>query len=64
MMTGRPVLGSIVIANYISVTTDSKNLYPQGKGHNILFVMLNQEVDNKMPMLLSEATLLMTFRVL
>ena len=61
MMTGRPVLGSIVIANYITVTTDSKTSIHRGKGQNMLFVMLSQdsaqEVHNKMPMLPSEETL-------
>ena len=56
-MTGRPVLGSIVIANYITVTTDSKTSIHRGKGQNMLFVMLSQEVHNKMPMLPSEETL-------
>ena len=31
MMTGRPVLGSIVIANYITETTDSKTLSTEVK---------------------------------
>ena len=52
------MLGSIVIANYITVTTDSKTL----------FVMLSQdsaqEVHNKMRMLPSEETLLMIARIL
>ena len=43
MMTVRPVLGSIVIANYIIVTTDSKTSIHIGQGQNILFVMLSQE---------------------
>ena len=63
MMTGRPVLGSIVTANYITVTTDSKTSIHKGKFQNMLFVMLSQEVHNKMPMLPSEETLLMTARI-
>ena len=58
------MLGSIVIANYITVTTDSKTSMRRGKGLNMLFVMLSQEVHNKMPMLPSEETLLMTARIL
>ena len=54
MMTGRPMLESIVIANYITVTTDSKTSFHTGKVQNMLFVMLNQEVHNQMPMLPSE----------
>ena len=57
MMTGRPVLGSIVIANYITVTTDSKTSIHRGKGQNMLFVILSQEVHNERPMLPSEETL-------
>ena len=64
MMTGRPVLGSIVIANYITVTTGLEISIHRSKGQNILFVMLSQEVHIKMPMLPSEETLLMTARVL
>ena len=58
------MLGSIVIANYITVTTDSKTSIHRGKGQHMLFVMLSQEVHNKMPMLSSEETLLMTARIL
>ena len=62
------MLGSIVIANYITVTTDSKTSIHRGKGQHMLFVMLSQdsaqEVRNKMPMLPSEETLLMTVRIL
>ena len=58
------MLGSIVIANYITVTTDSKTSIHRGKDQNILFVMLSQEVHNKMPMLPSGETLLMTARIL
>ena len=64
MMTDRPVLGTIVIANFITVTTYSKTSIHTGKGQNMLFVMLGQEVHNKMPMLSSEETLLMTARIL
>ena len=53
------MLGSFVIANYITVTTDSKTSIHRGEGQNMLFVMLSQEVHNKMPMLPSEETLLM-----
>ena len=38
MMTGRPVLGSIVIANYITVRTDTKTSIHRGKGQTRLFV--------------------------
>ena len=58
------MLGSFVIANYITVTTDSKTSIRRGKGQNMLFVMLSQDVHNKMPMLPSEETLLMTARIL
>ena len=51
MMTGRPVLGNIVIINYITMTTDSKTSIHRGKGKNMSFVMLSQEVHNKMLML-------------
>ena len=64
MMTGRPVLGSIVIANYITVTTDSKTSIHRDKGQNMLFVMLSQEVHNSIPMLPSEETVLMAARIL
>ena len=40
----RSVLGSIVIANYITVTTDSKTSIHKDKDHNMLFVKLSQEV--------------------
>ena len=63
MMTGRPVLG-IVIVNYTTVTTGSKTSIQRGKGQNMLFVMLSQEVHNKMPMLPLEETLLMSARIL
>ena len=36
--------GSIVIANYIIVTTDSKTSTRRGEGQNMLFIMLSQEV--------------------
>ena len=58
------MLGGIVIANYITVTTDSKTSIHRGKGQSMLFVMLSQEVHNKMPMLPSEEILLMTARIL
>ena len=50
MMAGRPGLGNIVIAI--------------GKGRTMLFVMLTEELYNKIPMLPSEETLLMTARIL
>ena len=56
-MTGRPALWSLVIANYITVTTDSKTSIHRDKGENMLFVMLSQEVHNEMPVLTSEVTL-------
>ena len=58
------MLGSIVIANYITVTTDSKSSIHRGKGQNMLFIILSQEVHNKKPVLFSEETLLMTARIL
>ena len=54
MVTGRPVRESLVIANYITMTTDSKTSTHRGKSQNMLFVKLSQEVHNKMPMLPSE----------
>ena len=63
ILIGRSVLGSIVIANYITMTTDSKTSIHRGKGKNMLFVMLSQ-VHNKMPVLPLEETLLMTARIL
>ena len=33
-------------------------------GHNLLFIKLSQEVHNKMPMLASDETILMTARIL
>ena len=39
------MLGSIVIANYIIVTADSKTSIYRGKGQNMLFVMLSQEAS-------------------
>ena len=54
------MLGSIVIANYITVTTRSETSIRIGKGQNMLFVMLSQEVHTKMPMLPSEETLLIS----
>ena len=59
------MLGNIVIANYnITVTTDSKPSIQRGKDQNMLFVMLSQEMHNKMPMLSPKDTLLMTARIL
>ena len=51
---------SIVIANYVTVTTDSETFIYKGKGHKLLFVKLSQEVHNKMPTLPSEETILTT----
>ena len=48
------MLGSIVIAKYITVTTDSKTSIYRDKGQNMLFVMLSLDVHDKMPMLPSE----------
>ena len=50
------MLGSIVIANCTTVTTDLKTSIHRGKGQHMLFVMLSQEVPNKMTMLPSEET--------
>ena len=55
------MLGGIVIADYITVTTEIS--IHRRKGHN-LFVKLSQEIHNKMPMLPSEETVLMTARIL
>ena len=60
----RPVLGRLVIANYITATTDLEISFHRGKGHNRLFVKLSQEVHNKMPMLHLRETMLMTARIL
>ena len=62
--TSARVYTCTVIANYITVTTDTKTSIHRGKGQHMLFVMLSQEVHNKMPMLLSEETLLITARML
>ena len=56
--------GSFVIANYITVATDSATSIHIGKGHKLLFVKIRQEIHNKMPMLLSEETLLRTAKIL
>ena len=58
------MLGSIVTANYITVTTDSKTSIHKDKSQNMLFVMLSQDVHNKMPMLPSKETLITTARIL
>ena len=58
------MLGSTVIANSITVTTDLKTSIHKGKGQNMLSVMLSQEIHNKMPTLLSEETMLITARIL
>ena len=55
-MTDRPVLGSLVIANYITVTTESETSIHRGKGHHLLFAKLSQDVHNKMPMLSLKAS--------
>ena len=54
------MLRSIVIGNYIAVTTDRNTSIHRGKGRNMLFVILSQQVHNKMPMLPLEETLLGT----
>ena len=54
------MLGSFVIANYITVTTDLEISIHRGKGHNLLFVQLSQADSNKMPMLLSKKAMLIT----
>ena len=41
---GLSVLGSTVIANYITMTTDSKTSIHRGKGQNMLFAM-NRYLD-------------------
>ena len=58
------MLRGIVIAKYITVTTDSKTSSHRGKGQHMLFGMLSLEVHNEMPMLPSEETLIMTARIL
>ena len=58
------MLGILVIANNIRVTTDSHTSIHRAIGHNLLFVKLSQEDYNKMHMLPSEETLLMTARIL
>ena len=62
-MTDRPVLGGIVIANYITVTTDSETSIHISKGHN-LFVKLSQEIHNKVSVLPAEEAVLMIARIL
>ena len=57
------MLGNLVSANYNIVTTVSETSIHKGKDHN-MFVKLSQEVYNKMPMLPSEDTMLMTARIL
>ena len=58
MTTDRPVLGSLVIANYITATTDLEISTHRDKGHSLLFA------NNKMPMLPPKETMLMTARIL
>ena len=62
----RPVLGRLVIANFITVTTDSEiSIHKaKGKGHKSLFVKSGHEVHNEMPMLPSEKAMLLTARIL
>ena len=48
------MLGSLVIANYITVTSYLEISIHRGKDHHMLFVKLSQEVYNKMPMLPSK----------
>ena len=58
-MTARPVLGGLIIANYITVTIGLETSIHRGKGHtgcNMFFVKLSQEVHNKIAMLPSEET--------
>ena len=50
------VLGSFVIANYITMKTDSKTSIHRGKAQTMLFVMLRQEVRHKMPVALRRDT--------
>ena len=60
------MLGGIVIANYITVTTDSETPIHRGKCHN-LFVCEVKPIDQihyKMPMLPSEETMLITAIIL
>ena len=58
------MLGSLVIANFITVTTESETSIHTGKGHHMLFVKLSQEDHNKMSMLSSEEAMLTTARIL
>ena len=60
MMTAIPVLGSIVTANYITMTL--KALSTEVKAN--ICCLLSQEVHNNMPRFPSEETLLMTARIL
>ena len=57
------MLVSVVIANYTG-TTDSDTSIHRSIGHNMLFVKLSEEVHNKMPMLLSQETMLMIASIL
>ena len=42
-MRGRPLLESLVIANYITLTTDSETSIHRVKCNDLLFVKLSQE---------------------
>ena len=57
------MLGSFVIANYITVTTDLEISIHIGNGHN-LFVKLSQEIHNTMPKFSPKETMLMTANIL
>ena len=61
-MTDRPVLGGIVIANYITVTTDSETSIHRSKGHKLF--KLSQEIHNKVSVLPAEEAVLMIARIL
>ena len=48
------MLGSLVIGNDITVTTDLETFIHKGNGHKLLFAKLSEEVHNIMAMLPSE----------
>ena len=60
------MLECLVIANNITVTTNSETSIHRGKDHkdNMLFVKLGQEVYNKMRMFPAEYAVLMSTRIL
>ena len=54
------MLGNLVTANCITVTTDSETSILSIEVKAVIICLLSQSVHSKMPMLPSEETLLMT----